>query len=211
MITNVKYVQRSSRINVGWSAISTDRPFGCPHCNFHQKTRGALQRHMCYHYRPLIKTHRCPICGKWLESHKDFESHVVTHPEAHGKPYHCQTCSRRFLRKQELNMHLMSKKYKQCLLAVKQQQNTFWWCGCLKAKNAECGNEKESSRCPGGLFIYSIIIISFYRNMTEGQKDWCNRSPKGNIWSAIPFALLWVIVSWNEGKQGSGPEGDEVL
>ena len=38
-----------------------------------------------------------------------------------------------------------------------------------------------------------------------------NRSPKGNIWSAIPVALLCMIVNWSERKQGSGPEGDEVL
>ena len=38
-----------------------------------------------------------------------------------------------------------------------------------------------------------------------------NRSPKGNTWSAIPVALLCMIVIWSEGKQGSGPEGDEVL
>ena len=38
-----------------------------------------------------------------------------------------------------------------------------------------------------------------------------NRSPKGNMWSAIPVALLCLIVNWSEGKQGSAPEGDEVL
>ena len=38
-----------------------------------------------------------------------------------------------------------------------------------------------------------------------------NRSPKGNMWSAIPVALLCRTVNWSEGKQGSGPEGDEVL
>ena len=38
-----------------------------------------------------------------------------------------------------------------------------------------------------------------------------NRSPKGNMWSAIPVALLLMIVNWSEGKQGSGPEGYEVL
>ena len=38
-----------------------------------------------------------------------------------------------------------------------------------------------------------------------------NRSPKGNIWSAIPVPLLWMILNWSEGKQGSGPEGDKVL
>ena len=38
-----------------------------------------------------------------------------------------------------------------------------------------------------------------------------NRSPKGNMWSAIPVALLYVIVNWSERKQGSGPEADKVL
>ena len=37
-----------------------------------------------------------------------------------------------------------------------------------------------------------------------------NRSPKGNTWSAIPVALPCMIVNRN-GRQGSGPEGDEVL
>ena len=37
-----------------------------------------------------------------------------------------------------------------------------------------------------------------------------NRSPKGNTWSAIPVALLCMVVNWNE-RQGSGPKVDEVL
>ena len=38
-----------------------------------------------------------------------------------------------------------------------------------------------------------------------------NQSPKGNMWSVIPVALLCMIVNVSERKQGSGPEGDEVL
>ena len=38
-----------------------------------------------------------------------------------------------------------------------------------------------------------------------------NRSPKGNIWSAIPVALLCMIMIWSERKQGSGLKGDKVL
>ena len=34
-----------------------------------------------------------------------------------------------------------------------------------------------------------------------------NRSPKGNTWSAIPVALLCMIVNWSERKQGNGPKG----
>ena len=38
-----------------------------------------------------------------------------------------------------------------------------------------------------------------------------NKSPRGIMWSAIPVALLCMIVNQSERKQGSGPEGDEVL
>ena len=37
-----------------------------------------------------------------------------------------------------------------------------------------------------------------------------NRSPKGNTWSAIPVALLCMVVNRNE-RQGSSPEGDKIL
>ena len=37
-----------------------------------------------------------------------------------------------------------------------------------------------------------------------------NRSPKGKMWSAIPFALLCMVENLNE-RQGSGPKGDKVL
>ena len=35
--------------------------------------------------------------------------------------------------------------------------------------------------------------------------------PKGNMWSAIPIALLSMFVTVGDGKQGSGPKGDDVL
>ena len=38
-----------------------------------------------------------------------------------------------------------------------------------------------------------------------------NQSPKGNMRSAIPVALLYIIINLREGKQGSGPKGDKVL
>ena len=38
-----------------------------------------------------------------------------------------------------------------------------------------------------------------------------NQSPKSNMWSAIPVALLCMLVIEGDGKQGSGPEGDNVL
>ena len=45
----------------------------------------------------------------------------------------------------------------------------------------------------------------------EKKKKKKNRSPKGNMWSAIPVVLLCIIVKWSERKQGSGLEGNEVL
>ena len=45
----------------------------------------------------------------------------------------------------------------------------------------------------------------------KGKNKYENRSTKGNMWSAIPVALLLMIVNWSEGKQGSGPKGDDVL
>ena len=38
-----------------------------------------------------------------------------------------------------------------------------------------------------------------------------NQSPKGNMWSAIPVALLCMLAIDGDGKQGSGPKGDNVL
>ena len=53
-----------------------------------------------------------------------------------------------------------------------------------------------------------------YSPIMAAIADWKksrNRSPKGNMWSVIPVALLCIIVNLSEGRQGSGPEGDEVL
>ena len=51
--------------------------------------------------------------------------------------------------------------------------------------------------------LFSFVIkgdnfLSRYCHLVWGN----NRSPKGNMWSAIPVALLWVIVKWSEGTQG---------
>ena len=34
-----------------------------------------------------------------------------------------------------------------------------------------------------------------------------NQSPKGNMWSAIPFALLCMIVNLSEGSRAAAPKG----
>ena len=53
-----------------------------------------------------------------------------------------------------------------------------------------------------------MLLEKMREEKRVGEK---NRSPKGNMWSAIPVALLCMIVNLSERKQGSGPEGDEVL
>ena len=45
----------------------------------------------------------------------------------------------------------------------------------------------------------------------EGAEFRLNQSTKGNMRSAIPVALLCMIVTWSERKQGSGPKGDKAL
>ena len=52
----------------------------------------------------------------------------------------------------------------------------------------------------------------FYKTSSlSGRRGHCpkgfNRSSKDNMWSAIPVALLCVIVNWSERKQGSSPKG----
>ena len=54
------------------------------------------------------------------------------------------------------------------------------------------------------------MSVSLMCRMYVGSNAY-NRPAKGNMWSTIPVALLCMIVNWSEGKQGSGPEGDDVL
>ena len=58
--------------------------------------------------------------------------------------------------------------------------------------------------CPSPMNIRVVFSDDWF------MEDMENRSPKGNTWSAIPVALLCMVVNRNE-RQGSGPEGDEVL
>ena len=56
-------------------------------------------------------------------------------------------------------------------------------------------------------FFYQLSQIL----RVKGKNKYENRLTKGNMWSAIPVALLLMIVNWSEGKQGSGPEGYKLL
>ena len=72
--------------------------------------------------------------------------------------------------------------------------------------------DKYSYVLPGSLFLLSGSVKFCGESPTGSVKKITkNQSPKGNMWSAIPFALLCMIVNLSERKQGSGPEGDEVL
>ena len=75
--------------------------------------------------------------------------------------------------------------------------------GCKKAgfrsERANFGPER-------GDFKYERVEMSLLGLISD-----LNRSPKGNMCSAIPFALLCLILNLREGKQGGGPKGYTVL
>ena len=54
------------------------------------------------------------------------------------------------------------------------------------------------------------MILKIYSDVIKESQTF-NQSPKGNMWTTIPIALLCMSENLSEGKQGSGPEGDEVL
>ena len=80
--------------------------------------------------------------------------------------------------------------------------------GRTKVPLCSTGLRPLRGRCPKRLTMHLGRSINAV-NARKCQKD--NSSPKGNMWSAIPVALLCMIVKWSERKQGSGPKGDEVL
>ena len=74
------------------------------------------------------------------------------------------------------------------------------------------GIEAEIWPLRAGPQSWDLGLFARFESRGEGgtheKKD---QSPKGNMWSAIPGSLLCMVVNLSGGKQGSGPEGDEVL
>ena len=71
---------------------------------------------------------------------------------------------------------------------------------------SECINRRKWVR-----YLEADILDPGWKDKASYNYGKENRSPKGNMWSAIPIALLCMIVKWREMKQGSGPERDKVL
>ena len=61
------------------------------------------------------------------------------------------------------------------------------------------------------------LINGWTKGWTNGRFDkayirvhatkYQNQLLKGHMWSAIPIALLCMVVNFSRGKQGSGPKG----
>ena len=62
-----------------------------------------------------------------------------------------------------------------------------------------------------GKIVNVFMMNRKHQGISCGRTMKDNRSPKGNMWSAIPVALICLIRNCSEGKQGSGPSGDNVL
>ena len=92
---------------------------------------------------------------------------------------------------------------------------------------ARCDHNLTDLRCKKNKAEYTAILVACgwagavlgKVTRSSGQEPYAQkaqkrrksiRSPKGNMWSAIPVALLCMDVHQNE-RQGSGPEEDEVL
>ena len=73
-----------------------------------------------------------------------------------------------------------------------------------RSEAERCGASERSERCERTNVASDRVARSKRGCLTRN-------APKVNMWSAIPVALLCMIVNLSERKQGSGPEGDKVL
>ena len=48
--------------------------------------------------------------------------------------------------------------------------------------------------------VDAILIDSWSESLSKDSNVSVNRSPKGNMWSAIPVALLCMIANWSMRK-----------
>ncbi|XP_017112416.1 zinc finger protein 425 [Drosophila elegans] len=90
------------------SVHSTERPFGCQHCERRFVLRTQLLSHLRTHTgeaKPRI--FECQRCSKSWPTKSDLRTHMRSHNPNMERPFKCDTCSKAFFTRGHLNSHLL--------------------------------------------------------------------------------------------------------
>ncbi|KAH8373004.1 hypothetical protein KR009_009637 [Drosophila setifemur] len=90
------------------SIHSTDRPFGCQHCDRRFVLRTQLISHLRTHTgeaKPRIFA--CPRCTKSWPTKSDLRTHMRSHNPSQERPFKCDRCSKAFFTRGHLSSHLL--------------------------------------------------------------------------------------------------------
>ncbi|KAL3864449.1 hypothetical protein ACJMK2_006133 [Sinanodonta woodiana] len=82
---------------------SSERPFPCPTCGQHFKTKKTLKDHKLVHEKSLAFV--CEICSKGFKTKTRLNYHVRRHQN--DRRYQCETCGKRFYCTKTLGNHQM--------------------------------------------------------------------------------------------------------
>ncbi|XP_017037187.1 zinc finger protein 431 [Drosophila kikkawai] len=90
------------------SVHSTERPFGCQHCDRRFVLRTQLMSHLRTHTgetKPRIFS--CTYCSKTWPTRSDLRTHMRSHTPNMERPFKCDRCEKAFFTRGHLNSHLL--------------------------------------------------------------------------------------------------------
>ncbi|KAH8280271.1 hypothetical protein KR018_001314 [Drosophila ironensis] len=90
------------------SVHSTERPFGCQHCDKRFVMRTQLMSHLRTHTgeaKPRIFS--CPLCTKFWPTKSDLRTHMRSHNPTQERPFKCDRCAKSFFTRGHLSSHLL--------------------------------------------------------------------------------------------------------
>lgn len=94
--------------------------YTCPKCNRFYKQSSCLRRHLRENCGKALK-YQCDICQEWFK----YSFYLTTHMKKHFEEpqHHCQFCTRKFYRKDQLTEH--HRKFHITLWVVTNNRNYF--------------------------------------------------------------------------------------
>ena len=82
------------------------KPFSCETCDSCFTQKVDLERHVLkFHLKKSRPTHECEDCGKKFDKPNQLRAHKVVHTGE--KPFSCETCSKCYAYKSDLNKHIL--------------------------------------------------------------------------------------------------------